>query len=527
MSFHERDRTDITAAETSPALEISPEVLRLLRPTGTDTPPSDPQDPQNDRTASIDPEVHVRVADVTRKTLSQDYLDIGPPAQPSGSACVEASNTTLAQLSTSQLADNSSSGLVGSTLGALGMKKLQEASATETRSMKMIRFRAIAKKKFQKGTRKTFKAVRGIFRDFYHFLSQGRAFELAIGLVIGAALTNVVTSLVNDIFSPILGLAIGSQLENVFVYLKKPEGAVCERNETACDDIQTPQQAQKIGAVTWNYGAFLQSLINFFFVAILIFTMIRTMIALQRTHQAIMHRVRQQGSMSNLRTATTSKSLPLWNASQWFTKKPKTAGGNPVAKLLFLRRNRGHTNAGLDAALNGIATESLESVQENSLLGTEDAVRTPAALSKAPLIPTSPPLNPVTSFEPLQSHPRQPTARFASSLAAPSNSPSTLPTSASTFFGPSAGAGVPRAQRPYGHGGAKQKHAKKSSPVVRERECPFCCFDVPALAVRCPFCTSDLSAVPAAESEIKERAKGPAYDLDVSLPLPNMRFGSP
>ncbi|KAJ3220069.1 hypothetical protein HDU67_006825 [Dinochytrium kinnereticum] len=325
-----------------------------------------------------------------------------------------------------------------------GLKNIEspsEETLTGAKRVRMLRFKSLAKKRFRKGTQRTLKAVRGIFRDFYHFLSQGRAFELAIGLVIGAALTTVVTSLVTDIFSPILGLAIGSQLENVFVYLKRPDTHFCENNATACEAITTPAQAHALGGVTWNYGAFLQNLINFFFVAILIFAMIRTMLALQRTHQAIMHRVRYQGSMSNLKgtRARGAKRAP-WS---WFGKK---------SRVTQIQKPRG-------------ASESLENVYDTER--REFGGGTQASLTNA------------------------------SSDFLPPGSPHIVHTKGKHY-----------AQ----HGrGQYQLKGKKT----KERECPYCCMVISAMAMRCPFCTSNLTDMPPSDADLKERKNVPSYEIEM------------
>jgi large conductance mechanosensitive channel protein len=118
-------------------------------------------------------------------------------------------------------------------------------------------------KKIKGGTKKTFRVVGSIVHDFTNFVANGRVAELAIGLVIGAAFTSVVQSSVNDIIAPVIGLAVGSQLDNAFVYLKQPDSAICDRNETLCEEIKTVAQAHTVGAVTWNYGAFIQTCLNF------------------------------------------------------------------------------------------------------------------------------------------------------------------------------------------------------------------------------------------------------------------------
>lgn len=99
--------------------------------------------------------------------------------------------------------------------------------------------------------------------EFKAFAMRGNVIDLAVGVIIGAAFTTIVNSLVNDILMPPLGLLIGGiDFSNFFVTLKG------EAYPTLAD-------AQKAGAVTVNYGIFLNSLIKFFIVAFAIFFLVK------------------------------------------------------------------------------------------------------------------------------------------------------------------------------------------------------------------------------------------------------------
>src|SRR5207244_13638290 len=98
--------------------------------------------------------------------------------------------------------------------------------------------------------------------EFRAFIMRGNVVDLAVGIIIGVAFTAVVNSLVKDIFTPIIGLAVGGiDFTNIFVTLKGPS------EPTLAD-------AQKAGAVTLNIGAVLnasiQLLIGIFSVFLLI-----------------------------------------------------------------------------------------------------------------------------------------------------------------------------------------------------------------------------------------------------------------
>jgi large conductance mechanosensitive channel len=108
-----------------------------------------------------------------------------------------------------------------------------------------------------------------MFEEFKKFAMRGNVIDLAVGVVIGAAFGAIVSSLVKDIIMPPIGYAMGGlDFANQFVTLKGPV-------------LPTLAEAQKAGAVTINYGIFINAIINFLVVAIALFLMIRTINRLQ------------------------------------------------------------------------------------------------------------------------------------------------------------------------------------------------------------------------------------------------------
>lgn len=102
-----------------------------------------------------------------------------------------------------------------------------------------------------------------MLREFKEFAMKGNIVDLAIGVIIGGAFGKVVTSLVNDIIMPPLGLLIGGvDFANLFINL----GDV---------DYRSLAEAQKAGAATLNYGLFLNTVINFLIISFSIFIVIR------------------------------------------------------------------------------------------------------------------------------------------------------------------------------------------------------------------------------------------------------------
>jgi len=102
-----------------------------------------------------------------------------------------------------------------------------------------------------------------MLREFKDFIMRGNVVELAVGVVIGAAFGKIVASFVGDILMPPIGLLLGqSDVSTLFVNLTSTK-------------YPTIAAAKAAGAPTLNYGAFLQSIVDFVIVAFAIFLFIR------------------------------------------------------------------------------------------------------------------------------------------------------------------------------------------------------------------------------------------------------------
>lgn len=103
-----------------------------------------------------------------------------------------------------------------------------------------------------------------MFEEFKKFVMRGNVLDLAVGVIIGASFTGIVTSLVNDVIMPPIGLLLGGvDFSNFFVVLKGDP------------NVDTLAAAKAAKDVTLNYGLFVNSVINFLIVAFVIFMMIR------------------------------------------------------------------------------------------------------------------------------------------------------------------------------------------------------------------------------------------------------------
>ena len=102
-----------------------------------------------------------------------------------------------------------------------------------------------------------------MLKEFKEFAMKGSVLDLAIGVIIGAAFGKIITSMVDDILSPIIGLVLGKiDFANMFLSLNGQSYA-------------TLADAKKAAAPTLNYGLFLNNVINFLIVAFVIFLIVK------------------------------------------------------------------------------------------------------------------------------------------------------------------------------------------------------------------------------------------------------------
>jgi large conductance mechanosensitive channel len=118
-----------------------------------------------------------------------------------------------------------------------------------------------------------------MLKEFKEFALQGNVVDMAVGIIIGAAFGTIVTSLVNDVIMPPIGLLLGDvNFADLLILLK--EGAPASPYATLAD-------AQAAGAVTLNYGAFLNTVISFLVIALVIFLLIRSINQMRKEEQAV------------------------------------------------------------------------------------------------------------------------------------------------------------------------------------------------------------------------------------------------
>jgi large conductance mechanosensitive channel len=110
--------------------------------------------------------------------------------------------------------------------------------------------------------------------EFQAFIMRGNVVDLAVGIIIGTAFTGIVSSLVKDVFNPVFGLLLGGiDFSNMFVTLKGASQPTLDAARTA-------------GAVTINYGVFLNAVIQFLIVAFVVFWLVRMLNRMWRPRPA-------------------------------------------------------------------------------------------------------------------------------------------------------------------------------------------------------------------------------------------------
>ncbi|MGE0746170.1 MAG: large conductance mechanosensitive channel protein MscL [Rhodospirillales bacterium] len=113
-----------------------------------------------------------------------------------------------------------------------------------------------------------------MIQEFKEFISRGNVIDLAVGIIIGAAFTGIVNSLVADIIMPPIGVVTGGvDFSNLFITLSSGSYASLD-------------EAKKAGAATLNYGVFINACINFLIVAFAIFILVKVVNRVRRQQEA-------------------------------------------------------------------------------------------------------------------------------------------------------------------------------------------------------------------------------------------------
>jgi len=113
-----------------------------------------------------------------------------------------------------------------------------------------------------------------MLKEFKEFAMRGNVVDMAVGIIIGAAFGTIVNSLVSDVIMPPIGLLLGRvDFANLFLVL---------RQGTVAGPYSSLAQARAAGAVTINYGLFVNAITSFIIVAFVVFLLIRSINRLKR-----------------------------------------------------------------------------------------------------------------------------------------------------------------------------------------------------------------------------------------------------
>ena len=119
--------------------------------------------------------------------------------------------------------------------------------------------------------------MKPIIGEFREFIARGNVVDMAVGIAVGTAFAAIAKSLVDDVVMPVAGLALGNaEFQDLFLVLQ--EGA-------QAGPYPTLAAAQEAGAVTVNYGLFINSIVTFLSIAAAVFLLVRSINQLRRKEE--------------------------------------------------------------------------------------------------------------------------------------------------------------------------------------------------------------------------------------------------
>jgi large conductance mechanosensitive channel len=123
--------------------------------------------------------------------------------------------------------------------------------------------------------------------EFKSFISRGNVVDLAVGIIMGAAFTAIVTSLVSDVIMPPVGWLMGGlDFSNLFIALPDKLAIPGVGDAAAAKTYNTLKAAQEAGVVTINYGIFLNAIIKFMIVSWAVFWLVKLVNKVKKAEEA-------------------------------------------------------------------------------------------------------------------------------------------------------------------------------------------------------------------------------------------------
>jgi large conductance mechanosensitive channel len=148
--------------------------------------------------------------------------------------------------------------------------------------------------------------------EFRTFIMRGNVVDLAVGIIIGAAFTGVVSSLVKDVFNPLLGLATGGvDFSNVFLALNGQHYA-------------NLADAQRAGAPTLNFGLFINAIIQFLIVSFAVFWVVKALTRLHVRQDAVAAPTKSELLLGEIRDLLAARSSDVTGDAR------RPASSNPM-----------------------------------------------------------------------------------------------------------------------------------------------------------------------------------------------------
>ena len=139
----------------------------------------------------------------------------------------------------------------------------------------------------------------GWIGEFRSFITRGNVVDLAVGIIVGAAFTGIVQSLVKDIFTPLLGLVLGNiDFSDIFFTLRGPHYA-------------TLAEARKAGVATVNIGVFMNAVIQFLIVGLVIFWVVKLLTRMRiRSDAAVAGPTPSEALLTEIRDLLAAQATP-------------------------------------------------------------------------------------------------------------------------------------------------------------------------------------------------------------------------
>jgi large conductance mechanosensitive channel len=115
-----------------------------------------------------------------------------------------------------------------------------------------------------------------MLKEFREFIARGNVIDLAVGVIIGGAFGKIVSSVVNDVVMPPIGLVLGKvNFSDLFLQLGPPKDGAAAAALLAGDHHLTLDEAKKLGIPTLNYGLFINTIIEFIIIAFCVFMLVK------------------------------------------------------------------------------------------------------------------------------------------------------------------------------------------------------------------------------------------------------------